>query len=492
MNPDLVHLLSRVSDDQRVVAATEVALGGVDDALVDLKYEGKEITSEIRDMLLEKCTSGKYVELTLNVRAYDQTPGVRNRNYVRIEEEGMVAFGKTGKGKPFLRDHLQRDSLAVCGEIYECKTEMEGKTSVVREQVRLTAPWAVELALRNLMKSVSISWMATGPVKCSVCNTQILTKCYHWPGDRLSESTDEHGNKKFVWNRAGTIFVEWVYTSAEIVETSPVPVPAVKSARIDGIRASISASLGIVDYGDPINLDPANRELPPPENQNMKTEQEIAALEALNARLTKIVTLSPEQREFFNEQHGDAQTMFLNGNDDLRTSMMKPCYVADDGTKFTNPALGKMAKRMDDDAKASKKRIADMELAAMKGRVQSELSHLPLSVEEGASLLSAIDKIENEEHRTKIMTIITDLDAKQAPKFVRQGGSGGKKPGKIVQTSQSKLDDLVAKHMADHSCDDMTALAAVMETEAGQTLYGEIENEKRDNRIAAQGGGANN
>jgi phage I-like protein len=81
-------------------------------------------------------------------------------------------------------------------------------------------------------------------VVCSACNAPVFTVCYHCPGDRLSEKVGDDGVKRLVRDRAGATVVEWIYTSAELVETSLAPVPAVPTARIEGIRAALSAHDG--------------------------------------------------------------------------------------------------------------------------------------------------------------------------------------------------------------------------------------------------------
>lgn len=210
-----------------------------------LRAGGAVVTPAARDELLAKVRAGEYVELELDVRAYEQRAGEHNRKHVRHRDGAMMALGRSGVGTPVLRDHEQGNSLAVAGKVIASKTERlaEGQY-VIAQTWRLTAPWAVELALRGLLSTVSIGWCATGPVLCSACNAPVFAQCYHCPGDRLSEKTGDDGVKRRVRDRAGSIVVEWIYTSAELVETSLAPVPAVPSARIEGIRAALSAHDG--------------------------------------------------------------------------------------------------------------------------------------------------------------------------------------------------------------------------------------------------------
>lgn len=212
--------------------------------IVTLRSNGVDVGADRRDEMLQQVKAGAYVELDVEVLAYEQRAGEMNRNYVRFRDGSMMALGRTGKGKPFLRDHEQHDVNARAGTILESRTEKgdEEGSYTIRMTARLTAPWAVELALRGLLSTVSIGWTPTGPVECSACAAAIFTKCYHWPGDRLRETTDADGNPIRVRDRAGSITVQWIYTSAELVECSVVSVPAVPGAHIDVVRAALAAA----------------------------------------------------------------------------------------------------------------------------------------------------------------------------------------------------------------------------------------------------------
>lgn len=222
-----------------------------------LRAGGSPVTPAMRDEMLAAIAAGKHVELELDVLAYEQRTGERNRNNVRFRDGAMTSLGRSGTGKPVLRDHEQDDSMAVAGRIIASSTEKRGEGDYAINQTwRLTAPWACELALRDLLSTASIGWNPTGPVMCSACNSPIFSVCYHCPGDTLSEKTGEDGTKRLVRDPKGSVVVEWIYTSAELVETSIVPVPAVPSARIEGIRAALSAhDGGIRPPGDDI-MDP--------------------------------------------------------------------------------------------------------------------------------------------------------------------------------------------------------------------------------------------
>jgi hypothetical protein len=222
-------------------AATSAAAGELGGC--ELRAGGEKISKARRDELLAKVRAGEQVDLEMDVLAFEQKPGERNRNSVRFRDGAMVALGRSGKGTPFLRDHEQGDVRARGGTVTASRTEKVGEGHYqIWQTVNLTSPWAVEAALLGNLTFVSIGWSPTGDVLCSACNKPVLATCWHFPGDRLRESDEGERGKRLVRDRSGDIVVEWIYTSADLVETSGVSVPAVPTAQIEGIRASLSAS----------------------------------------------------------------------------------------------------------------------------------------------------------------------------------------------------------------------------------------------------------
>jgi hypothetical protein len=187
------------------------------------------VDSERRDQLLADVRDGKHVEIVLDVLAFEQKIGAPNRSFLSFRHGVISKLARSAAGMPFLRDHDQGNALARAGTILaaEHKKLDEGHYQI-HETVQLTAPWAVELALRGLLSSVSIGWHPESVI-CSACETPVLEGCYHLPGDRLS---------------ADGAPVEWITTDGVMTETSIVNVPAVSSARIEEVRASLSAALG--------------------------------------------------------------------------------------------------------------------------------------------------------------------------------------------------------------------------------------------------------
>jgi hypothetical protein len=268
----------KTPDRSKLLAQALTLASRAEGAVLSLRAAGGgELGPDDRAALLAKAVAREEVQLELHLRAYEQKTGERNRNFVRFRDGAMMGLGSTGVGKPFLADHRQWDVTARGGTIAASKTTKRDEGSYQIDQtVLLTEPAAVERALRGLMSSVSIGWNPTGPVMCSACNKPVGSVCYHWPGDRLSESVDGDGNKRVLRDRTGAIVVEWIYTAAELVETSEVSVPGVPGAGVTDIRAELSALAG----GLGLPFDAPEDE--PQETNRMSTKLLTALITALS------------------------------------------------------------------------------------------------------------------------------------------------------------------------------------------------------------------
>src|SRR5688500_7888571 len=66
-----------------------------------MRSGGASISDEKRDELLAKCAAGdSYVELEVDVLAFEQQRDVHNRNFVEFREGALVALGRSGKNTP--------------------------------------------------------------------------------------------------------------------------------------------------------------------------------------------------------------------------------------------------------------------------------------------------------------------------------------------------------------------------------------------------------
>lgn len=260
----------RLSAEDRARVMAEASRAAHVGGLLQLRAGGRVLAPGTDlDELLGAAVRRERVELEVDLLAFEQGARdaagerVRNRNGVRFRDGAMLRLGRSGKGKPYLRDHRQGDSTAVGGRIVSSETvrvDDQGHAQI-KMTVLATEPAAVERLLRGLVFAVSIGWHPTGPVICTACKTEILTECWHWPLDVVKAGDVEH-------------VVEWEYTEAELIEVSECPVPAVPTAGIEGIRAALSAAL--VTGPAPATAS-RGEAAPPPERITMTLRQTLLA-----------------------------------------------------------------------------------------------------------------------------------------------------------------------------------------------------------------------
>ncbi len=190
-------------------------------------------SEEQRRELLKKLQAGESFELFLEMVAYSQAPGVQNRNFVRFAR--LEDLATSGKDTVFLRDHDQRSMSAVGGTIIESKLVTSGLASEIHQTALLVEHWALRAALLGLMRGFSIGWNpipAPGKLEpeifCSLCQAPVRNCVWelgHWRGRAV----------------AGRV-VEYEFQNAELLETSAIPIPAVRETRPLDVREQHSAA----------------------------------------------------------------------------------------------------------------------------------------------------------------------------------------------------------------------------------------------------------
>jgi hypothetical protein len=208
-------------------------LSHADDLPVVLRTEHEEIGDGAREEMLGRLARGEHIEVFLDAVTFRQAPGVRNRKFVRFSEDRLDAIAKTGKGKPFLRDHQQWSMAAVGGVIVASAAREAGKAIEFVQTARLSESWAVRMALMGLMRSFSIGWepiplagKLEAEVLCSVCMAPIrecVWELGHWRGRVVKDQ-----------------IVEVIFRNAELLECSAVPVPAVREVHPIGVRSALA------------------------------------------------------------------------------------------------------------------------------------------------------------------------------------------------------------------------------------------------------------
>lgn len=197
-------------------------------SLRTVRVGGAEIAENERKELIERVRAGEHVELEFEATTFIQSESP-NRNFVRFRQGLLRKLAKSGTNSVFLRDHNQNNVLSRGGTITKSRAvkDDEGRDVFV-QTIRLVKDWAVIGVLDGTIDRFSIGWIPTGPIVYSHNGDEVKGWPDHWPGDELEDGT----------------VVEWVFTDAELIETSGVNVPAVVGTQIEGIREALSLALG--------------------------------------------------------------------------------------------------------------------------------------------------------------------------------------------------------------------------------------------------------
>lgn len=487
--------------EQLLKAAPLVGRTSIDLGAPQLSANGDAITPELRDRLLAKCAAGEYVELDVDMLAYEQRAGEMNRNYVRFRDGSMIALGASGAGKPFLRDHEQYDTLARAGTITKSKTEKRSDGDyAIRMTARLTAPWAVELALRGLLSSVSIGWQPTGPVECSIHEAPVGTKCWCWPGDKMAESVVD-GVKKYVRDRQGQLTAEWIYTSAVLKECSVCNVPGVPSAGIDGVRAALSAAGIDVDQLDRARVDTlehiksttaaADPNVITPEPSNMNTAP------ALAAALTFVV-LTEAQAAYYAKLSPSEQAAFAAKSIAERDAAVASSLAADPVVYTTKAGIevrkssGELAlalakqgdahvAALEAQSEALKQATQATRTATLRTRAATEIAHLAATEDIKIAVLGALESLDDAT-KSGALAMLKSADALFASAGKAKGADLTGDP--VPDSAEAKVLSLAKQIAKDKGVSLAIAEAMVFDTDEGAALYTEMEQRKNAARTA--------
>lgn len=476
-------LLCRASVE--IAAAKLYAAGSGDES-------GDEITPAMRDELLAKLKAGLHVAIDADILAYEQRTGVANRNFVRFRDGNLIALGGTGKGRPFLRDHEQRDSLAVAGKVLTSRTTKldEGRLYELRQRVRVTAPWAVELALRDLLFAVSIGWEPTGPVECSACAAPIYTKCYHWPGDKVTETPQSDGSKKYLRDRSGALTVEWIYTSAELIETSMCPIGGVKLAGFEGVRAALAATFPDDEHGDGLVR---GDDLAANSTRDDVVPQPVLTPEPHQMSTPTIVVLTESQAAYYGKLSASDQAGYLAKSSADRDADVARALAADpvlhtakSGLEIRRShgevalALAKQSDAQSDALDAQRKQLdlatETATVLTLRTRATLEIGHLAGTDSVKVAVLRALDGIADEPTRSAAILMLKGADAAFAELGTAKGADPASDPK--PDSPEGKAEALAAQLAKDEKVTLEIARAMVWDTPEGERLYAEIEQRK--------------
>lgn len=240
-----------------------------------------------------------------------------------------------------------------------------------------------------------------------------------------------------------------------------------------------------------------------PKGVETMTDEEKAELEKankMNERMKKIIALKAANRAYFDELKGeDVQDAFLDKSADDQDAEVKAAdakkndadpvvYTTKDGvdirksdganTLATAKALDGLKTDLETMKADNAKLTEERDKATFEKRAETELAHLPGSVEIRAALLKAAESFEDEDQRKDALAALKAQNSAHSELFVNRGISTGGDIEKTIATGanpQAELDKMAEAYQKDHP--DITieqAHVEVMKTEAGSKLYSEV------------------
>jgi hypothetical protein len=150
-------------------------------------------------------------------------------------------------------------------------------------------------------------------------------------------------------------------------------------------------------------------------------------------------------------------------------------YKAADGTVYTaadDARLVAQAKRNDDLEKRLAKSEDETKDAAYRKRAETELGHLPGTIETRVALLKSVDRIEDETERTAALDTLKAQDAGMAPVFKTNGVQVNAQP--TSGSAEDKLDTLAKTHAEAEKVSFAKAYDEVIQSDEGRKLYAEV------------------
>ena len=239
------------------------------------------------------------------------------------------------------------------------------------------------------------------------------------------------------------------------------------------------------------------------EDDDMATENEAKDAEALKAATDRTAELETQLAEAnARAEMDDVQKAHLDAldpalDDDARKAFLaaKPAeraaivakiakakedskdvvYKADDGTEYVradDPRLAAQAKKNDELAKQLGAAQETAETADLRKRAETELANMPGTVETRVAMLKAVDAIGDEDTRKAALESLRAQNEAMAKAFSTVGLRHRTEP--VADSPEGKLDALVKRHAEDNKVTEAAAYDAVLKTEEGGHLYGEM------------------
>lgn len=227
-----------------------------------------------------------------------------------------------------------------------------------------------------------------------------------------------------------------------------------------------------------------------PTQQQDADSGRLVALETENKRLSSIVSLTPEERAYFDALPDDMRSFFLGKSTPERGVEIaekragdEVVYRTADGIdirKSAGEVVLSLAKSNDALRQEAQTLRAEREHEAFVKRADAELAHLPGDVQSRAALLKAVEGIPDEAQRTTALAAIKSQSGVGASAFTTIGAAGGS----VVadDTPDAKLQALAKRIAADEKIDYHQAYAKGLMSTEGRALYAKSVQETTNGR----------
>jgi len=220
--------------------------------------------------------------------------------------------------------------------------------------------------------------------------------------------------------------------------------------------------------------------------QKADGEPTVAELQAQLDRANSVAQLSDAEKSHFNSLEGDAQDEFLAKSADERKTIVDDiakaaqdadpvAYTTMDGIelrKSAGEAFIAMAKSNDALRKQNEALVERQETADLEKRAESELAHLPGTVQERAAMLKAVEAIEDETQREAARAALKAGSDAMSKAF----DTMGHRNAPVVGDNESTLEGLAKAHQEKHDVSYEKAYSAVLQTPEGRQAYAKSVN----------------
>lgn len=221
-------------------------------------------------------------------------------------------------------------------------------------------------------------------------------------------------------------------------------------------------------------------------NLTKRNDELEASLVETNAR----ADMNDVQKSYFDgldpQLDDDKRIEFIKADTNRRqiiidavTAKDKVIYKSDDGSEYResdDPRLVKQARRNDDLAKKLVESNDKVEKADLRKRAETDLAHMPGTVETRMEMLKAVDGIEDDEAREAALESLKAQDAGLAKAFETNGHLANGAPEFEKGSPSAQLETLVQEYAEKHDVDEAAAYDVVLKTKEGGELYAKSVN----------------